>query len=86
MDPVLGRVAVELQQRIEIVDDLGHRFGVLGAAVDFEGLDRDLGVVEVGRRRRLTRHTHRAPQPKPDRADGGPSLATRHAPPPNWPA
>ncbi len=47
MDPVLGRVAVELQQHIEVVDDLGYGLGVLGAEVDFECFDRDLGVIDV---------------------------------------
>jgi hypothetical protein len=37
MHPVLGRVLMELLENIGIVDDLGDRFGVLGAAVDLEG-------------------------------------------------
>ena len=47
MHPVLGRVAVELQEHIGVVDDLGDRFGVLGAIVDLEGLDRDLSLSDV---------------------------------------
>src|ERR1700757_2720646 len=45
--PMLGRVLVELQQHVGVVDDLGHRLGVLGAVVDLEGLDRDLGLVDI---------------------------------------
>jgi hypothetical protein len=30
--PMLGRVLVELQQQVGVVDDLGHRLGVLGLA------------------------------------------------------
>ena len=44
---MLGRVLVELQQHVGVVDDLGHRLGVLGAVVDLEGLDRDLGLVDI---------------------------------------
>jgi hypothetical protein len=44
---VLGGIAVDLQQHVGVVDDLGDRFGVLGATVDLEGLDRDLGLVDV---------------------------------------
>ena len=29
--PIIGRVLVELQQHVGVVDDLGHRLGVLGA-------------------------------------------------------
>ena len=47
MDPVLGRVSVELQQHVEVVDDLGDRFGIFGAVVDLECLDRDLCLVDV---------------------------------------
>ena len=42
-----GGVVVELQQYVEVVGDLGDRLGVLGAVVDLEGLDRDLGLVDV---------------------------------------
>ena len=44
---MLSRVLVELQEHVSVIDDLGERFGELGAEVDFEGLDRDSGVVEV---------------------------------------
>jgi hypothetical protein len=44
---MLGRVLVELQQHVGVVDDLGHRLGVLGAVVDLEGLDRDLSLVDI---------------------------------------
>jgi hypothetical protein len=44
---MLGGIAVELQQGVEVVDDLGDRLGVLGAEVDFEGFDGDLGLVDV---------------------------------------
>jgi len=47
VDPVLGRILVELQQDIGVIDDLGDRFGVLSAEVDLEGFDRDLGLVDV---------------------------------------
>src|SRR5690625_4513793 len=47
VNPVLGRVAVELQEHVEVVGDLGDRLGVLGAVVELERFDRDLGVVEV---------------------------------------
>jgi hypothetical protein len=33
VDPVLGRVPVELQDHIDVVDDLGDRFGILRAVV-----------------------------------------------------
>ena len=46
-EAVLRRVAVELQQHVGVVDDLGDRLGVLGAVVDLEDLDRKLGVVDV---------------------------------------
>jgi hypothetical protein len=42
----LGRILV-LQQHVGVVDDLGDGFGVFGAVVDLEGLDRDLGLVDV---------------------------------------
>jgi len=44
---MFGRVAVELQEHISVVDDFGDRLGVLRAVVDLEGFDRDLGLVEV---------------------------------------
>ena len=44
---MLGGIAVELQQGVEVVDDLGDRLGVLGAEVDFEGFDGDLGLVDI---------------------------------------
>jgi hypothetical protein len=47
VDPVLGRVFVEFQEHIGVIDDLGDRFGVLGGIVDLEGLDHDLSVVDV---------------------------------------
>ncbi|ETZ43822.1 transposase, mutator type domain protein [Mycobacterium avium MAV_061107_1842] len=31
---MLGRVFVELQEHIGVVDDLGDRFGILGAVVE----------------------------------------------------
>jgi hypothetical protein len=36
---MLGRILVELQQRVQIVGDLGDRLGVLGAEVDLERLE-----------------------------------------------
>ncbi len=47
MDPVLGRVFVELQEHIGVIDDLGDRLGVLGAVVDLECLDGDLSLGDV---------------------------------------
>jgi hypothetical protein len=47
MNPVLGRVFVQFQQHVGVVDDLGDRLGVLGAVVDLEGLDCDLSAVDV---------------------------------------
>jgi hypothetical protein len=47
MDPVLGRILVELQQQIEVIDDLGHGLGILGPEAELERLDRDLGLVDV---------------------------------------
>ena len=47
MDPVLGRVLVELQEHIGIIDDLGDRLGIQGAVIDLERFDRDLGLVDV---------------------------------------
>ncbi len=47
MDPMLGRILVELQQHVGVVDDHGDRLGVLGAVVDLERLDRELGLVDV---------------------------------------
>jgi|tagenome__1003787_1003787.scaffolds.fasta_scaffold19019008_2 hypothetical protein len=47
MDPMLGRVLVELQEHLGVIDDLGDRLRVLGAVIDLEGLDRDLGAVDV---------------------------------------
>jgi hypothetical protein len=44
---VLGGIAVELQQCVDVVGDLGDRFGVFGTEVDLEGLDRHLGLVDV---------------------------------------
>src|SRR6185369_9150514 len=44
---MLGRILVELQQHVGVVDDLGDRLRVFGAVVDFEGLDRKLGLVDV---------------------------------------
>ena len=61
MDPVLGGIAVELQQHVEVIDDLGDCLGVLSAEVDLECLDCDLsfvdvfGVVDVLERRRCRR-------------------------------
>jgi len=31
---VFGGILVELQQGVEVVDDLGDRFGILGAEID----------------------------------------------------
>ena len=45
--PMLGRVVVELQQDIGVIDDLGDCLGVLGAVVDLECLDRNLGLGDV---------------------------------------
>ena len=47
MHPMLGRILVELQQHVGVVDDLGDRLRIFGAVVDFEGLDRELGLVDV---------------------------------------
>lgn len=47
MNPMLGRVSVELEQGVEVVGDLGDRFGVLGAVVDLERLDRHLRLVDI---------------------------------------
>src|SRR5215208_4532904 len=47
VNPMFGRVAVELEQHISVLDDLGDRLGVLGAVVDLEGFDRDLRLVDV---------------------------------------
>jgi hypothetical protein len=44
---MLGRIAVELQQHVEVVDDLGDRLGILRAEVDLEGFNRDLRLVDV---------------------------------------
>jgi transcriptional regulator of acetoin/glycerol metabolism len=44
---VCGRVPIELQQHIGVIDDLGDCLGVLDDVVDLERLDRDLGVVDV---------------------------------------
>jgi hypothetical protein len=40
-------ILVELQQYVEVVGDHGDRLEVLGAVVELEGLDRDLGLVDV---------------------------------------
>jgi hypothetical protein len=47
VDPVLGRVHVELQQGVQVVDDLGDHFGVLRPEVDLERLNRDLSLVDI---------------------------------------
>ncbi len=47
MDPMLGRLFAELQQHIGVIDDLGDRLAVLGAVIDLECLDRDLGAVDI---------------------------------------
>jgi hypothetical protein len=44
---MLGRVSIELEQQVGVIDDLGDRLGVLGAVVDLECLDRDLGLVDI---------------------------------------
>src|SRR5512135_115024 len=44
---MLGRILVELQQHVGVVDDLGDRLRIFGAVVYFEGLDRELGLVDV---------------------------------------
>jgi len=44
---VLGGIAVEFQQGVQIVGDLGDRLGIFGAEVDLEGFDRDLGFVDI---------------------------------------
>ena len=41
---MFGRILVELQQGVEVVDDLGDRLGKLGAEVDFEGFDCELAL------------------------------------------
>ena len=80
MHPVLGRIPVELQQHVEVVGDLRDGLGVLGAVVDLERLDRDLGVVDVlgvvdllhrldrprvGRLRQRSKHIRRLVEPAP---------------------
>src|SRR6478609_3110021 len=47
IDPVLGRVVVELQQHVQVVDDLRDGLGELGAVVDSERLRGDPGVLAV---------------------------------------
>src|SRR6478609_11246737 len=47
MDPVLGRVVVELQQHLQVVGDLGAGVGELAAVFDRERLRRDPGVVTI---------------------------------------
>ena len=42
--PVFGGILVKLQQGVEVVDDLGDRFGILGAKINLEGFDRNLGL------------------------------------------
>jgi hypothetical protein len=49
MDPVLGWVVVERQQRVEVLGDLRDGLGPLRAVVDRERLGGDLGVLAVGR-------------------------------------
>src|SRR6478752_5696240 len=41
MDPVLGRVVVELQQHLQVVGDLGYGLGELAAVFHRERLRRD---------------------------------------------
>ena len=43
---MLSGIPVELQQDVGVVDDLGDRLGILGAVVDLERFDRDLGLVD----------------------------------------
>jgi hypothetical protein len=47
VDPVLGGILVEFQEHVCVARDLGDRLGVFRAVVDLEGLDRDLGLVDV---------------------------------------
>lgn len=47
MNPVFGRVLVELQQGVEVVDDLGDGVGGFGVVVVLERFDRELGPVDV---------------------------------------
>jgi hypothetical protein len=47
VQPVLGRVVEEAQQRLGVVDDLGDRPGPLGAIVSGERLDGPLGCGAV---------------------------------------
>jgi hypothetical protein len=42
-----GRVLVELQENVGVVNDLGDRLRILGAVVDLERLDRQLGLVDI---------------------------------------
>jgi hypothetical protein len=44
---MLGRIPVELQQHLGVVDDLGDRSRILRAEVDLECLDRDPRPVDV---------------------------------------
>ena len=44
---MLRRIPVELQQHVGVIDDLGDCFGMLGAVIDLERLDRDLSLVDV---------------------------------------
>jgi hypothetical protein len=47
MDPVLGGIAVQLQQHVKVVSDVGDRLGVLGSVIEFEGPDCGLGLVDI---------------------------------------
>jgi hypothetical protein len=47
VDSTLGRVAVELEQHVGVIDDLGDRFRAVRAVVDLECLDRHLRLVDV---------------------------------------
>jgi hypothetical protein len=44
---MLGGIPEELQEHVGVVDDLGDRLGILGAVVDLERLDRQLGLVDI---------------------------------------
>jgi hypothetical protein len=47
MDPMLGRILVELQQNVGVVGDLRDRLRVLRAVVELERLDGDLCRIDV---------------------------------------
>jgi hypothetical protein len=55
VDPTLGRIGVELEQQVGVIDDLGDRFRAVRAVVDLESLIAtcalSMSVRQVGRAR-----------------------------------